>query len=301
MNFVDRTVTVATEQPCFLAEGPTWDPVRHRLLWVDITAGAVHSGRLEIDGTITQDARLDVPGTAGAVAVAETGDLLIAGTNQLHTWVPDEGLSTGEQMIEGDERRFNDGKPDPAGRFVVGTKGPSAHEQLLRVEHDGSVTVIDDNLTLSNGLGWTADGRRMYSIDTGTGRIFVRDYDTATGEVGAREVFATITEGHPDGMTMDADDHLWVAVWGEGCVLRFSPDGDIVDRIDVPAPHTSCPAFIGDDLRTLVITTAREGLDDRQLADHPFSGRLFTVTPGVTGAAPHLWAGNLDSHRKDQP
>ena len=171
----------------------------------------------------------------------------------------------------------------------MGTKGP-AGEVLLRVDSDESVVTIDDDLGLSNGLAWTADGR-MYSIDTESRRIFVRDYDPATGQTGERDLFAELSHGYPDGMTIDADGFLWVAVWGAGTVLRFSPDGAIVGRVDVPAPNTSCPAFVGPDLDTLVITTAREHLSARDLAEHPLSGHLFTIKPGVRGLPSHLWAG----------
>ncbi|MEU1973073.1 SMP-30/gluconolactonase/LRE family protein [Microbacterium sp. NPDC019599] len=283
------TARVATDVSHFLGEGPTWDPIRERVLWVDIMAGVVHSGRL-MDGRIEIDERLDIGETAGAVAVAADGGWVVAGTHRLVYRTPDGELVRGRALVDGEDRRFNDGKPDPAGRFVVGTKGPG-DELLIRVDADEAVTVLDHDLTLSNGLAWTADGRRMYSIDTGTRQIFVRDYDAAAGTTGERMLFAQLEHGHPDGMTIDAEGHLWVAVWGGGCVLRLAPSGEIVARVDVPAPHTSCPAFAGPGLDTLVITTAREHLTPEQLEEHPHSGRLFTFRPGVTGLAPHLWSG----------
>lgn len=284
------TARVATDASHYLGEGPTWDPIRGRLLWVDIMAGAVYRGTLHADGVIEVVERYDFPDTAGAVAVSPAGELVVAGTHRLHYRDPDGSITSGPALVEGDERRFNDGKPDPAGRFVVGTKGPGG-ELLLRVDGDETAVVIDDDLGLSNGLAWSADGRRMYSIDTGSRRIHVRDYAPETGATGVRELFAELEEGHPDGMTIDAEGCLWIAVWGEGCVLRFSPDGEVVGRVAVPAPNTSCPAFAGPDLDTLVITTATENLSDEDLAEHPLSGRLFTIKPGVRGLPPHLWKG----------
>ncbi|MDT0184035.1 SMP-30/gluconolactonase/LRE family protein [Microbacterium sp. ARD31] len=286
------TPRVATGVPHFLGEGPTWDPVRGELLWVDIMAGDVYRGRFAYGGGIQIEERIAFPDTAGAVAISRAGEMVVAGTHRLYFRAVDGTVTAGPEVIGGDERRFNDGKPDPAGRFVVGTKGPTSEEQLVRFETDSRVTVLDDDLSLSNGLAWTRDGRLLYSVDTLTRRIFVRDYDPESGKAGARRLFSELPgDGYPDGITTDADDHLWVAVWGGGCVVRYSPAGEPVGRIDVPAPHVSCVTFAGPDLDTLVITTATENLTDEQLVQYPLAGLLFTIRPGVRGNHPHLWAG----------
>jgi sugar lactone lactonase YvrE len=283
--------SVASDTSHHLAEGPVWDPVRGRLLWVDILDGAVHVGSLTEDGRIVAQERIESPDTAAAVAVSARGELVIAGAHRLHYIDADGAMSSGRALINGDGRRFNDGKPDPGGRFTVGTKGPGP-EKLIRVDPGEEVIVLDDDLGLSNGLGWSGDGRRMYSVDTPSRRIFVRDYDPGSGMAGARRVLVELDgDGYPDGLAVDAENHLWVAVWGAGCVVRITPAGDVVARVDVPAPHTSCPAFAGDDLGTLVITTATEDLTPEQARDYPLSGRLFTFTPGVRGAEPRLWSG----------
>lgn len=285
---------VATVRGLHLAEGPLWDPVRRRLLWVDIEDGSVYRGELSTDGSIEVLDRIRFPDTAGAVAVALDGDMVVAGRRRLYFRTPDGTIASGQDAFAGGGRRFNDGKPDPRGLLVAGTKGPdgSTSESLLRFEPDGAVTVLDDDLTLANGLGWTTDGRQLYSVDTLTRRIHVRDYDAETGAVGARRLFLTLDgPGTPDGMTVDAQDHLWVAMWGAGTVLRISPAGHIVGRVHVPALHTSSVAFAGDGLETLVITTAQEGLTPSELEEFPLSGRLFTLRPGVTGAPSSLWAG----------
>ena len=285
------TPRVATAISHFLAEGPIWDPIRDKILWVDIMAGAVYSGRFGDAGAIEIEQRIGFPDTAGSVAVSASGELVVAGTHRLYYRDVDGSIEPGHELIDGDERRFNDGKADPAGRLVVGTKGPTDAEQLLRIGPGETAAVIDDDLTLANGLAWSKDGRRLYTIDTLTRRVYVRDCDPETGATGKRGVFAVLTEGYPDGMTTDAEDHLWIAIWGGGCVLRLSPVGEILGRVDVPAPHTSCPVFAGPDLDTLVITTATEGLSPEQRERYPLSGRLFTLTPGVQGNQPYLWAG----------
>ncbi|WP_344572649.1 SMP-30/gluconolactonase/LRE family protein [Winogradskya humida] len=186
------------------------------------------------------------------------------------------------------KRRLNDGKTDPEGRFLVGTlafAGDSQREVLVRLENDGAITTIDDDLTLSNGLAWSTDGSRLFSVDTLRRTVSVRDYAT----LGPRGTFITLDEGYPDGIAMDADDHLWMAVWGAGEVRRYDPAGTCVERIAVPAPHTSSVAFADDDLRRLVITTATDDLTDEQRQQFPDSGRIFTVRVDVPGHLVPAW------------
>jgi len=286
--------TVATTEVHVLAEGPVWDARRGLLLWVDIRRGEILSGRLTDDGNIDIVERLAVGGTVGTVAPSTSGSLLVAHGDDLVELSAGTTVRRISVLGSAGARRFNDGKPDAAGRFLVGTlslAGPSDTEQLLVFESDGSWRALDDDLTLSNGIGWSADGRRLYTVDTMRRLIFVRAYDAATGEAGAREVFLHLSEGYPDGLCLDAEDHLWVAVWGLGQVHRYSPAGDLVAVIDVPAPHTSSIAFAGPLLDTLVITTASDELSPDELKAFPLSGRLFTVDPGVTGLPQPLWGG----------
>jgi sugar lactone lactonase YvrE len=284
----------ATDEVFQLAEGPVWDPARQRLLWVDILGGAVLAGALDGD-------RIQVLGghrfecMVGAVAVAQDGTLLVAAQERLVVVGTDGSREDGPRVVPaGEPRRLNDGGPDPAGRFVVGTlalDGDSDREVLVRLEADGSLTELDGDLTLSNGLAWSADGRRMYSVDTLRRTVFVRDYDPATGAVGERRVHLRLAEGSPDGIALDAEEHLWIAVHGLGEVRRVAPDGTVVDRLAVPAPHTTSVAFAGEDLRTLVVTTAYGELAEDERRAHPDSGRLFTARVDVPGLPVPPWAG----------
>jgi sugar lactone lactonase YvrE len=288
-------VRVALDEVFDLGEGPFWDPVRERLLWVDIRSGRVLVGRLEPTGRITPVDEVRFPGTVGAVAVSQAGDWVAAGTHGLLIRSADGLLAAGPRLLPPDcGRRLNDGKPDPAGRYVVGTvslNGPSRTETLSVVDVDGTVTTLDDDLTLSNGLAWTAEGTVLYSVDTLDGVVYQRPYDPATGTAGARSVLLTISDGSPDGLCLDREGHLWIAIWGAGQVRRYAPDGRLVTTIEVPAPHTSCVAFAGPALETMVITTATQDMTDDQLAAYPLAGRVFTVEPGVPGLAQALWAG----------
>lgn len=253
-------VAVATQEVFQLAEGPVWDAARRRLLWVDILAGTVFEGRLT-DGRVAVTGRHPFNEMVGAVAVAEDGTLLVAAQERLTAVAPDGTRTRGPRIVpEGAARRCNDGSTDPAGRFIVGTLSlageTSEAETLVRLEHDGTLTQLDADLTLSNGLAWSSDGTRMYSVDTLRRRVDVRAYDVATGAVGERQAFVALEDGFPDGCALDEQDHLWLAVWGAGEVHRYDPDGGLVERVHVPAPHTSCVTFAGDDLDLLVISTA---------------------------------------------
>lgn len=285
---------MANDEQCLLGEGPLWDAPRNRLLWVDIRRGIVFTGDLAPEGTITITDRLECGQTVGAVTVAATGDLLIAGADTLLMRSANGSVTAGPTILPPQRgRRLNDGKVDPNGLFLVGTlslEDESEREILVRVGQDRTVEVIDDDLTLSNGMGWSSDGSRFYSIDTLRQLVYVRSY-SPTGELGQRTELIRISDGSPDGMCVDAEDHLWIAMWGKGEVRRYSPDGELVRTITVPAPHVSCVCFAGPHLETLVITTATQDLTEAQLNEFPLSGHLFTVQPGVRGLPQTLWSG----------
>lgn len=274
----------ATSQTYELAEGPVWDASLTRLLWVDIPAGNVHVGLLEGE-CITPTGTHHVDLTVGAVASAP-GGLLVAGHH--HVWlVDDAGISQVAQLIpDGQRRRLNDGKCDPAGRFLVGSLslGEETGESLYALDARRHVDVLDDDLQMSNGLAWSPDGGMFYSVDTTPGIVWSRTYDPASGVSGTRHEAFRVTGGLPDGICVDADGNLWVAVWGAGQVRHYTPDGRQIGVVEVAAPHTSCVTFAGPDLDQLVITTARVDLTAEQLASYPDSGGLFVTrvqTPGL--------------------
>ena len=275
------------------AEGPFWDAPREQLLWVDILDGLVMVGSLGSDGTITETDRVHFPHTVGAVASSADGSWLVAGQDGMLVRSATGELSPGATvLLPGSGRRLNDGKPDPQGRYLVGTlplEGSSATEELFLLE-SGAVRLVDDDLTLSNGLAWSADGSVMFSIDSEIRTIFRRPWSDG-GPAGPRKVFVVLDDGYPDGMTIDAEEHLWVAVWGRGELRRYAPNGQLVETVAVPAPHTSSVVFAGADLRTLVVTTSVKDLTPDQLRRYPDSGRIFTLEPDVPGLPQPLWAG----------
>jgi sugar lactone lactonase YvrE len=295
-------VIVASQLACELGEGPVWDPIRQAVLWVDIRRGLVFSGVLDKHGKISRVEHVSFPDTVGAVAVADDGSWIVATARTL-TVLPTSGPAREiARVIPAEQpRRTNDGKTDPSGRLLIGTLslvGDSDSEVLTRLEHDGTLTIIDDDLTLSNGLAWSPDGTILYSIDTLRRVVFARPYDATTGATGVRRTLIEFESGFPDGMCIDEQGHLWIATWGLGEVRRYSPDGALQQTIPVPAPHVSSVAFAGPELDTLVITTATQDLTAQQLSSYPFSGNVFTLKPGVRGLPVPLWNGIVSTPKE---
>jgi sugar lactone lactonase YvrE len=284
----------ASDEHHVLAEGPLWDPVRQRVLWVDIERAAVLEGRLR-EGHVERTARHRFHGTVGAVVPAEDGRLLVAGHRRLVLTDPAGApLATRPMIAEERRSRLNDGGCDPAGRFLVGSMAlddREGAEQLYRLEDHGGLTVLDDDLTVSNGLAWSPDGTRLYSVDSEPGTIWVRGYEVGSGEVGPRELFRRVDDATPDGMCADADGNLWVAMFGAGEVRCYGPQGEQLATVRVDAPNTTSVAFVGPDLAALLITTARHELSDDELTAHPDSGRLFLADVEVAGLPVALWNG----------
>lgn len=281
----------ATDERYRLAEGPVWDPAEQRVLWVDIPAGNVHTGELRGDRVVPTAAHhVDV--TVGAVAVAPDGGLLVAGHRAVHLLSGDGATTEIARLIpEGEQRRLNDGKCDPAGRFLVGTLALSdeVRESLYQLDPDRGVTVIDDDLQMSNGLAWSPDGRTLYSVDTTPGVLWARPYDPDSGRCGERREAFRVTDGSPDGICTDTDGNLWVAVWGTGEVRHLTPGGELLGVVVVAAPYPSCVTFAGPALDTLLISTAIDDLTPEQIAAHPGSGALFLAEVDARGLPTSAW------------
>jgi sugar lactone lactonase YvrE len=288
------SATVASEGAYDLAEGPVWDAGRGRVLWVDINPGHVHSASLHED--VIEDSvpfTLDEP--VGAAVCSADGHMLVAGRRDLYLVEPDGGRRRLGQLVPtGKNSRLNDGACDPAGRFLVGSMaldGREGEECLYRVGEDGTPSILDSDLTLSNGLAWSPDGSVLYSIDTTPGIVFSRPYDAATGDTGARTEIMHFGDASPDGMCVDTDGNLWVAVWGAGEVRCYTPAGDRLATVTVPAPHTTSVAFVGPARDRLLITTARDQLSSARLDAFPLSGHLFIAHVGAAGVSTAPWAG----------
>lgn len=288
------TLELVSDAHATVGEGPVWDAARGILWWVDIPAGLVHcfDPRRGADGTVA------VGSAVGAVALRREGTLLVALADRLAVLDPDSGrLESLLSFAPGDRPlRCNDGKCDPAGRFWVGrmaVDGAPGEGALLRIDADMALATRLTGLSIPNGLGWSLDGRRMYFVDSAWCEVRSYPYDPETGVMGdGRTLVRFPNDGSvPDGLTVDAEGHLWVARWGAGCVVRIAPDGSIAGRVDLPASQVSSVTFGGDDLGDLYITTAHEDFSAADLAREPLAGGLFRCRPGVRGLPPIPFAG----------
>jgi sugar lactone lactonase YvrE len=282
-------VTVPVEQitgpVAFHGEGPVWSERWGGLRWVDMLAGDVLS--LAADGSVD---RHHVGTVAAAVRPRRRGGAVI-GVERGFALEDVEGALTHMQELWSDERvRMNEGGCDPDGSFYCGSM---AYDQrpgagaLYRLDPGGSVHLVLEDLTVSNGLDWSPDGARAYHNDTATYRIHVYDSDGESGLSG-RRVFAATEPYRPDGLTVDGEGGVWVALSNGGAVRRYTPDGALDEVIELPAKKVTACTFGGRGLDELFITTSQESVD---VDADPLAGSLFRANPGVTGLPVREFAG----------
>jgi sugar lactone lactonase YvrE len=287
-------VELALDARAELGEGPVWDAHAACLYFVDILKGQVH--RFD---PVTRAARaFDVGQPVGAIGLTEAGDLVLAVRDGFARFDPARSRVSMIAEVEADrpDLRMNDGACDRAGRFWAGTMALDERlcaGALYRLDAGGRVETMLRASTISNGIDWTLDDRRMYYIDSPTQSVDIFDFDVASGAITNRRPFVWIppADGVPDGLTVDADGGVWVSLWNGSAVHRYTPDGtlDRVVRLSVTHP-TSC-AFGGADLRDLYITTASIALDARERERQPHAGGLFRCRPGPAGRAPYRFRG----------
>ena len=276
-----------------LGEGLRWDARRDEVLAVDILAGRVYRGQVADDGTLTLIRTYTVPGTVGAIVPVEgdEGWVLAAGQGFVH--LSPEGVLQPIVEVTPAGTRMNDGACDPQGRLWAGTLADDFRPgggALYRLDPDGHVEVMLDDLTISNGLGWSPDGATMYLADSGPRLVHAFEFNQRTGQISEGRVLITITEqlGAPDGLTVDADGDIWVAIYGGGRVQRYSPEGVLREELLVPAAQSTSCAFAGRDLNRLYVTTATEGWSVEQRRAQPAAGLIYRFETDATGrpAAP---------------
>lgn len=277
-----------------LGEGPVWDNSTQTLIWVDLLRGVVHRSDL-VRGV---DEVIDVGRPVGAVAPRAGGGLVIATAAGFESLDPATGSVTTLAAVEQDqaETRMNDGKCDPRGRFWAGTMAEDATPgkgALYRLDPDGSVQLVIDQVTISNGLAWDEARNTMYFIDTGRASIDAFDYDPESGGIGRRRCLVEIPreKGLPDGMAIDNEGGLWVALCFGWCVNRYTPQGELDDVIAFPVSEVTSCAFGGSDLGDLYVTTGSLGLQPAELRAQPGAGGVFRLRPGVAGPLPPPFAG----------
>jgi sugar lactone lactonase YvrE len=280
-------VTVAYKIDAKLGEGAIWNYKTKELYWVDIEGKSLNI----FNPKTNQNRSLSTASHIGTVVPKNEDEALIALFDGIYTM----NLQTGQTTLFSDMKealigsRLNDGKCDPSGRLWVGSMNwqqEKGKAKLFAIKSDSSVTTKIDSVTISNGIVWTKNKKTMYYIDTPTSQIKAYDYDNATGDISNKRVVVEISEdlGHPDGMTIDAEDMVWVGMWNGNAVIRFNPKtGELLKKIEVPAHNVTSCAFGGDNLETLYITTSKLDMTEEEIGRYPLAGSVFKVNPGVKG------------------
>lgn len=280
-----------------LSEGPGYHPDKNTVLWVDIEAGIVNE--LHYDSLINKQFILS--GKTG-FAVYDVDGNIIAGTLdglvRINSKSGDvESIGNPEPDLE--DNRFNDGKAGPDGNIWAGTmslfekEGAGSFYKCSAL--DNAITKQFGGATISNGLAWNATADTFYYIDTPTMKVDAFDFDLSSGRISNRRTVIEIPDGvgYPDGMTIDDDGNLWIAMWAGWGVLKFNvQSGQIEEKINVPVECVSACCFAGPNRDQLVITTASRDLKPEQASEQPHAGSLFIANPGVTGPAANVFAGS---------
>jgi sugar lactone lactonase YvrE len=266
-------------------EGPVWSDRWGGLRWVDMLAGDVLS--LREDGGVD---RRNIGKVAAALRPRRDGGAVLGVHRGFALEDPDGTLRQLDPLWSDPSVRMNEGGCDPDGRFYCGSM---AYDQrpgigsLYRLDPDGSVQVVLTDVTISNGLEWSPDDTVAYYVDTPTGRVDVFDYDSERG-LTDRRPFVRPEGGNPDGLTVDAEGAVWVALYGGAAVHRYTSDGRLDEVVELPTPHVTACTLGGPDLDRLYVTTSAENLDRE--AD-PLAGSLFAVDVGVRGRPVREFAG----------
>lgn len=279
------TASLLVESKCELAEGIQWNAEEQRLYWCDIMKGHLWSCD-EAGGDVKC---LELPDRIGSFAFDPNGDLLVAFVDGLYRM---RNGSTDRELIEKFEAdkpttRFNDGRCDRQGRFVVGGIDEEATAPISQVvQYDGEAVkplILDVGCT--NSICFSPDGKTLYFADSPTREIRQYDYDPASGAIGERRTFVTLQpdQGVPDGSCIDSAGALWNARFGDPKVQRYLPDGTPDMHVNVPVTLLTCCCFGGPDLDRLYISSARVSLSDKDLLDQPQAGGIFVANPAVVG------------------
>lgn len=278
-----------------LGEGAIWHQKEKILYWVDIEEGILH----KYNPLSGKDIQFKLNKRIGTVVPSEKGGMLVALEDGIYHYNPvtDSIIFITNPPGNNSEIRFNDGKCDPAGRFWAGTMSLTGKQKagaLYCLDKNGGIEKKIDSVSISNGIVWSLDKTKMYYIDTPTGKVKEYNYNNSTGNISFVKDAIIINQdmGHPDGMTIDSNGNLWIALWGGSAVGCWDPEnGKLLHKISVPVLNVTSCAFGGDNLETLFITTASQGTPKNILEKYPNSGGLFKAKPGVKGVPAYFYKG----------
>jgi sugar lactone lactonase YvrE/DNA-binding IclR family transcriptional regulator len=288
-------VECVAEASALLGEGPVWSPRDSVLYWVDILGPSMH----RFDTGSGRDTETRLSAMASVAIPKATGGMLLATPAGLVTWDPQDRSVRELCHPESDRpsNRYNDGKCDRMGRLWIGTldMGSAPNRgSLYRVDPDGKWQRMDTGFSVCNGLGWSPDNRVFYFTDSARRTVYAYDFDLRRGTIANRRPLIVLDaqDGSPDGLTVDEDGCLWVAVWDAWRIARHAPDGRELLRVPMPVPRPTSCCFGGAGLDTLYVTSACVRLSEELLAAAPLSGSLFAVrVPGVRGLPENTFAG----------
>ncbi|HEX7581983.1 MAG TPA: SMP-30/gluconolactonase/LRE family protein [Gaiellaceae bacterium] len=276
-----------------LGESPVWDERTGTLYAVDILGGAIvccDPG----SGATEAVARLDEP--VGSIALRRDGGLVAAGGTAVVLLDEQARATVLAEIPDAEGLRLNDGVCDARGRLWVGTMaldGSAGRGTLYRYDERGLASMVAP-VSISNGIDWSTDGTHMYYVDSPSRRVDVFAFDARDGSLADRRTLVEIDDADgsiPDGLTVDAEDHIWVAFWDGWAIRRYRPDGSLDRIVALPVARPTSCAFGGDDLNDLYVTSARTGLTADALEAQPHAGGVFVLRPGVRGRAPNRFAG----------
>lgn len=292
------TAALLVDAGALLGEGARWDRRRGELIWVDIDGGIVH----RFDPATGRDRMAFVKPPVGLALPFGERDYLVALPDGFWRLTVDGALKRFRGVDLAPGMQFNDGACDPAGRLWIGTlaadETPHAGT-LYRLDPDGTLSEHVHGLTISNGVALSLDATTLYFVDSATQCVDAFEYDIVHGTLGHRRTIARIpvAMGVPDGMCVDAEGCLWVALWGGGAVVRLTPHGALTHRIDVPTPYVTACALGGQDGRTLFITSASAYFPDDFRGSRAGAGGLFSAQVAVPGPPSIPFGGSHAGHR----
>lgn len=266
---------------CVTGENPLWHPDEQRLYWVDLRRG--HMYRYDPKTGVHKKVYDNKNEVIGGFTIQGDGSLLVFMTGgAVKVWREGIQATVIDRIPMERESRFNDVIADPAGRVYCGTMPSPAHlGRLYRLDIDGTLKELLDGIGCSNGLGFTLDRKQMYYTDSPKREIYQFDYDEATGQISNRRVFAHVEcMGTPDGLTVDSEGFIWSALWGDSCLVRYSPNGVEERRINFPAKKVSSLTFGGPDYTDIYVTTAG---GNHKAEEGPGAGALFRINLGIKG------------------
>lgn len=264
-----------------LGEGPIWTPETNSVTWTDITQNTFHTANIDTGKTES----FGVPSMIGAVAHTKDGHY-IAATQKGFARISLEGKYSPLHSFLQDDMRMNDGKVDPAGRFWAGSMALSFEKDrgsLYVLETDNSYRKVLDNITLSNGMGWSPDAQYFYYIDSIPGVLKRFEYDLDSGKISNPKNLITFdaASGVPDGMSVSSDGKIAVALWDGGRIEIYEPTGAKVSEIKLGVSRPTCCTFAGPNQDMLIVSTASQGIDR---AGEPLAGKILAVTgTGLSG------------------